>query len=80
MMRGGGRNDGVRFAELAIDLFEALQEARQCGGTDGDVPSDRVIAVPQRAGDDLDLLPLVAGSSTQTDRRAVRRKTGGGCL
>ena len=55
VMRGGGRNDGVRLAELAVDLFEAFQEARQCGGADGDVPSHRDIAVAQCARDDLDL-------------------------
>ena len=54
-MRGGGRNDGVGLAELAVDLFEAFQESGQCRGADGDVPSHRDIAVAQCAGDDLDL-------------------------
>ena len=28
VMRRGGRDDGVGLAELAVDLFEAFQEAR----------------------------------------------------
>ena len=45
VMRRGGRYDGVRLAEPAIDLFETVQEARQRGGADGDVPSHRDVAV-----------------------------------
>jgi len=30
-MRDGGRNDGVRLAEFAVDLFEAFQETRAVG-------------------------------------------------
>ena len=54
-MRGGGRDDGVGLAELAVDFFEAFQESGQCRGADRDVPSHRDIAVAQCAGDDLDL-------------------------
>ena len=64
MMRGSGRNDGVGLAELAVDLFEAFQEARQRRGADRDVPSHRDIVVAQCARDDLDLF-FCGGSSTQ---------------
>ncbi len=49
------RKDRLGLAELAVDLFEALQKARHGGRADGDVPADRDIAVAQFAGDDLDL-------------------------
>jgi hypothetical protein len=44
--------DGVRLAETAVDLFEALQEARHGTGTYGDMSADFDVTPAQAAGDD----------------------------
>ena len=51
MMRRRCREYGFGLAESAIDLFEALQEARHGGRTDRAMVADLDIARAQFAGD-----------------------------
>ena len=53
-MRRRRREDGFGFAEAAIDLLKALQEARYGGRADRDVISDLDITIAQFAWDHLD--------------------------
>jgi hypothetical protein len=53
-MGGGRREDGVRTPKVAVDMPEALQEARHRAGADGEVASDLDITEPQFAGDGAD--------------------------
>src|SRR5882762_9897237 len=53
VMRGRGCENGLGLAEFAVNLFEALQEARQGAGTDGEMVADLNSVIAQRAGDHL---------------------------
>src|SRR5260370_32809089 len=48
------RDDGLGLADISVNLLEALQEAGQGAGTDGDVGSDLYVARAQFAGNKAD--------------------------
>ena len=56
VMRCRCREYGFGFAEAAIDLLDALQEARYGGRADRDVIADPDITMAQFAGDHFDAL------------------------
>ncbi len=56
VMRRCGREDSLGVAEAVVDLFKPAQEARHGAGTDGDMISDRNVAVAQFPGDHLNFL------------------------
>jgi len=56
VVRGGGGEDGVGPAEIAVDFSETLEESRHCAGTDGEKAADFHVARAQLAGDDCDAL------------------------